>query len=723
MWDTDLLSQLEGSLWEAADQLRANSGLGSNEYFFPVMGIIFLRHAYNRFTTVNDDIGKDMPKRGGVARPLTKEDFLRRGSLFLRKESQFNYLLELETGKDVGSAINKAMELIENDYENLKGILPKEYQSLENSLLVRILKIFNAEALRNAKGDVFGHIYEYFLMKFAIEKAHDNGEFFTPVSLVQTIVNVIEPSHGIVLDPACGSGGMFVQTSHFIQNTGLETQKAVTFYGQEKTATTIRLAKMNLAVHGLEGKIDEGNTFYMDRHELLGKADIVMANPPFNVDSVDADKVKGDPRLPFGLPGVNKKDEVSNGNYLWISYFYSYLNKTGRAGFVMSSQASSAGNDEKEVRRKIVETGHVDVMISIRSNFFYTRTVPCELWFFDKGKPAIHKDKVLMLDARSVFHVVNRKIYDFTQEQLSNITAIVWLYRGQNDRFLNLVKSYLERSLSEALKIENEIEGFKKGFDSLMDAMKSFSGNADCPVGNCAKSFRSRVNKLSSGQTLGDPGMKKTSPLAEPKKELDESFDSFQSDCRKLFKNISEYKSILTGKMPSDNKKQKSTSADFEQISEACHDLIKQTDLIYKLAVRVIDVSEKECNASESDNWEGRKINGLRKALDELRKKAVEQLKITAYFQKQVHWLQSRFRDAKFADVEGLCKLVSKKDIEANDWSLTPGRYVGVAPEEVDEDFDFEETLRTIHVELADLNEEAAKLANTIQKNFEELGI
>ncbi|MFZ2653931.1 MAG: N-6 DNA methylase [Victivallales bacterium] len=694
MWDNNLLSQLEGSLWEAADQLRANSGLGSNEYFFPAMGIIFLRHAYNRFITVKDEIEKDMPKRSGVMRPLTKEDFVRRGSLFLRKESQFNYLLELETGKDIGTSINKAMELIENDYENLKGILPKDYQNLENNLLSRLLKIFNAESLRNAKGDVFGHIYEYFLMKFAIEKAHDNGEFFTPVSLVQTIVNVIEPSHGIVLDPACGSGGMFVQTSHFIENTGHETQKEVTFYGQEKTATTIRLAKMNLAVHGLEGKIVEGNTFYMDRHELLGKADIVMANPPFNVDSVDADKIKGDPRLPFGLPGVNKKDEVSNGNYLWISYFHSYLNKTGRAGFVMSSQASSAGNDEKEVRRKIVESGHVDVMISIRSNFFYTRTVPCELWFFDKGKPAIHKDKVLMLDARSIFHVVNRKIYDFTPEQLSNITSIVWLYRGQNERFLKLVKSYLDRTLSEALKIEAEIDGFKKGFDALMDEMKSFI-----------------------------KAQPKTSPLIEPKKELDEASESFQGDCRKLLKNISEYKSSWAGKISIELKKQKSASSDFEPISETCHDLIKQADLVYKLAVRVIDVSEKECKASESDKWESRKINGLRKALDELRKRTVEQLKLASYSYKQAHWLQSRFPDAKFADVQGLCKLVSIKDIEANDWSLTPGRYVGVAPEEVDEDFDFEETLRTIHVELADLNEEAAKLAKNIQKSFEELGI
>ncbi len=688
------IEKLENSLWDAADQLRSNSKLTSTEYCMPVLGIIFLRHATNRYNTALLEIETEQKAGKIPKRPLTKADFLKRRALMLPKEARYDELLKLPKNSDLGSHLTEAMNAIERDFEPLLNQLPKDYNKFENKLLEDLLRIFDSEVLRTASGDVFGRINEYFLMKFAIQGAQDNGEFFTPPSLVQTIVNIIEPEHGIVFDPACGSGGMFVQTSHFIERIGAAPSHRVTFYGQEFKTSNLRLAKMNLAVHGLEGNIREANTFYEDVHNLYGKCDFVMANPPFNVDKVDAERIKTDRRLPFGLPGVNKDKRVSNGNYLWISYFWSYLSPKGRAGFVMSSQASSAGNDEKEVRRKIIETGHVDVMISIRSNFFYTRTVPCELWFFDKGKAESHKDKVLMLDARSVFHVVNRKIYDFTPEQSSNITAIVWLYRGQNERFLNLAKSYLERSLSEALKIENEIDNFNKGLAALTDEMNSFI-----------------------------KAQPKDSPLSGPKKELDEAFDSFQSECRKFLKNISEYKSIWTVKMPNEIKKQKSASADFEPISEACHDLIKQTDLIYKLAVRVIDVSEKECNTSESDKWEGRKINGFRKALDELRKKAVEQLKLTAYFQKQVHWLQSRFPDAKFADVQGLCRLVSKRDIEANDWSLTPGRYVGVASEEVDEDFDFEETLRTIHVELADLNEEAAKLAKTIQKNFEELSI
>src|SRR2546426_4969621 len=292
------------------------------------------------------------------------------------------------------------------------------------------------------------------------QKPHDNGDFFTRSSLGQTIVNVIEPAQGTVFAPACGSGGMFVESSHFIEHEGGDTAKKVVFYGQEKNRDTIRIAKMNLAVHGLEGKIAEAITYYQDEHNLAGKCDFVMANPPFNVDLVDAERIKGDLRLPFGLPGVNKQKKVGNGNYLWISYFWSYLNAKGRAGFVMSSQASSAGHTEKEVRQKIIETGDVDVMISIRSNFFYTRTVPCELWHFDRAKPPERRDKVLMLDARNVYRKVTRKIYDFSPEQMHNLAAIVWLYRGQQKRFLGLVKDYLGRVCTESAAVPEMLTPF-----------------------------------------------------------------------------------------------------------------------------------------------------------------------------------------------------------------------------------------------------------------------
>ena len=353
----------------------------------------------------------------------------------------------LPDSADRAEAIVQAMESIEADYSTLNGILPKgEYQELDNDVLGQILRTFNKAALKTATGDVFGRIYEYFLTQFADQKAHDGGEFFTPVALVQLLVNLIEPDHGRVLDPACASGGMFVQSAHFIEPLHQNPTERVTFYGMEKNLTTIRLSKMNLAVHGLEGDIQQAISYYEDPHELRERADFVMANPPFNVDE---DKIKNDPCLPFGLPGVNKKGKVSNGNYLWISYFYSYLNATGRAGFVMSSQASSAGRAEAKVRQKLIESGAVDVMVSIRSNFFYTRTVPCELWFLNRDKPEAQRDSVLMLDARNVYRQVTRKIYDFSPEQRRNLTAIVWLYRGQQRRFLALVADYLRSVVDE----------------------------------------------------------------------------------------------------------------------------------------------------------------------------------------------------------------------------------------------------------------------------------
>ena len=370
----DNIGEIEKRLWSSADNLRANSNFASNEYFLPVMGLIFLRHAYSRFLMVRAEIEPTLPKRGGQTRALTKEDFSGRGAIYLQPSAQFDYFASLPESADRAKAIIDAMESIEADYSSLEGTLPKsEYTELDNDVLGNLLRVFNDPALQRANGDVFGRIYEYFLTQFADLKAHDGGEFFTPTSIVQLIVNVIEPDHGKVLDPACGSGGMFVQSAHFIEGLKKDPTKSVTFYGMEKNPTTIRLAKMNLAVHGLEGRINKAISYYEDPHEMLGKADFVMANPPFNVDEIDADKIKRDPRLPYGLPGVNKGGKVSNGNYVWISFFDSYLGNQGRAGFVMSSQASSAGGQEAAVRRDLIKSGHVDAMIAIRGNFFYTR--------------------------------------------------------------------------------------------------------------------------------------------------------------------------------------------------------------------------------------------------------------------------------------------------------------------------------------------------------------
>jgi type I restriction enzyme M protein len=685
------IEQLESDLWAAADNLRANSKLTSSEYCMPVLGVIFLRHATNRYDAAAAKIDAEQTAGKMPKRALVKGDFLKRRALMLPKEARYDELLNLPKGASLGTAIVKAMDAIERDFEPLQGQLPKDYDKFENDLLEDLLRVFDSETLRTAGGDVFGRIYEYFLMKFAMQGAQDNGEFFTPPSIVQTIVNVIEPDHGTVFDPACGSGGMFVQSSHFIERLGKDTAHRVTFFGQEKTATTIRLAKMNLAVHGLEGDIREANTFYEDVHTLYGKCDFVMANPPFNVDMVDAEKVKDDRRLPFGLPGVNKARKVSNGNYLWISYFHSYLGKKGRAGFVMSSQASSAGHGEAEVRRKVVETGDVDVMISIRPNFFYTRTVPCELWHFDRGKPKEQRDQVLMLDARNMYRKVTRKIYDFSPEQLANLTATVWLYRGQSDRFVALVQRYLDRTLSEAALIAGQAATTQTAYEALVDAAAPFL------------------------KTLA-----KDAPLRELVKERDAA-------AKACLASLDEW----TGRIAKDWKKpvepkasaQRKRLEQLEPLAQACRDLVKDVDLVCKLAGRVVDTAEKGANAREHEEWDSRAIGRLEKDLDARRKELVEQLKRTAYFERQAHWLLSRFPDAKFVPVAGLCRAVTLKEIEAADWSLTPGRYVGVAPAEVDEDFDFEQALKDIHIELADLNEEAVVLAAKIQENSEGLGI
>jgi type I restriction enzyme M protein len=663
----------------------------------PVLGIIFLRHASNRYEAALKQIQNDQASGKIPKRKLVKADFIKRRALMLPEEARYGYLLSLAGNQQLGEKLVEAMNAIERDFEPLAGQLPKDYERFDSDLLEQILRTFDSEALRTASGDVFGRIYEYFLMKFAMQGAQDNGEFFTPPSLVQLIVNIIEPDHGVVADLACGSAGMFVQSSHFIEDHGGRTMDKVTFYGQEKTATTIRLAKMNLAVHGLEGDIREANTFYEDVHELAdgrslwGNCDFIMANPPFNVDMVDSTKIKGDRRLPFGLPGVNKDKKVSNGNYLWISYFHSYLSKTGRSGFVMSSQASSAGHGEAEVRRKLVETGDVDVMVSVRSNFFYTRTVPCELWHFDKGKPESRKDQILMLDARNVFRKVTRKIFDFTPEQQKNLTAIVWLYRGQSDRFTDLVQQYLERTLADAADIATRATAFRQSYEAMVKPTATF---------------------LKS--------LPKDSPVRDLVKERDDAAKScFASLDAWTARIAKDWKKPCAAKPAAQLK----FSAELETLAAACRDLVKDVDLVFKLAQRVVDSGAKDAGAKDDDSWNSREIGKLSKDLDARRAEIVGQLKATAYFERQAHWLLSRFPEAKLVDVPGLVKLVDRAEIAAADWSLTPGRYVGVAPAEVDDDFDFEQALGDIHVEIKDLNQEAAELAKRIQKNFEGLGV
>ncbi len=413
-------TELEKRLWGAADELRANSKLKSSEYSVPVLGLIFLRYADHKFALAQAKFTSQASGR----RSIGKADYQAQGVLFLPETARFSNLLQLPEGADIGKSINDAMRAIEADNEDLKDILPRTYNRLDKALLVSLLKSFAAVPM-DVEGDAFGKIYEYFLGKFAMTEGQKGGEFFTPTSIVKLIVEIIEPYQGRIFDPACGSGGMFVQSADFVERHKRSTT-SISIYGQEKVDETIRLCKMNLAVHGLSGDIKQGNTYYENIHKSVSTFDFVMANPPFNVNGVDKERLKDDQRYPFGLP------RTDNANYLWIQEFYSALNDKGRAGFVMANSAGDARGSEMEIRRQLLQANAVDVMISVGPNFFYTVTLPCTLWFFDRGKKSTkRKDQVLFIDARHIFRQIDRAHREWTTEQIEFISNIVRLHRGE----------------------------------------------------------------------------------------------------------------------------------------------------------------------------------------------------------------------------------------------------------------------------------------------------
>ena len=477
------IRKLEAELWESADLLRQGSKLTSSQYCMPVLALLFLRYAYSRYKMVEAEILQNRPSRGGRVMPVEPSDFAAKSALYLPREAQFDYLVNLpdnivaaglktKDGQEInslGEAVNNAMQLVEDQSEQLTGVLPKTYTMFADDLLRELLRIFNNKTIDEVGGDIIGRIYEYFLSKFAKAVASDDGVFFTPKSLVKMLVNVLEPTQGVMLDPACGSGGMFVQTGDFVNQAGLNANTQMTFFGQEKVEYNAQLCLMNMAVHGLNGRIisgDEANSFYHDAHNLAGKCDYVMANPPFNVDKVKAESASAAGRLPFGLPGVNQKTkEIGNANYLWISYFYAYLHEHGRAGFVMASSATDSANKDRDIREKLVRTGDVDVMVSVGNNFFYTLSLPCSLWFFDRNKHADIRDKVLFIDARNYYTVVDRTLNEWTEWQLRNLQAIVHLYRGEKEKYQSLIRDYIEilDNVSAPLTQERLEEVIKNG--------------------------------------------------------------------------------------------------------------------------------------------------------------------------------------------------------------------------------------------------------------------
>jgi type I restriction enzyme M protein len=473
------LAELERRLWSAADQLWANSPLRPSEYSTPVLGLIFLRFADSAFTKVEAELkGKATGRR-----TIGKTDYQAKGVVYIPDEARFTRLLQLPESADIGKKLNEAMKAIEKENDDLADVLPKSYQRIDNATLVELLKIMSSIPT-DIGGDAFGKIYEYFLGAFAMKEGQKGGEFFTPFSMVNLIVEVIEPFHGRIFDPACGSGGMFVASSRFLsshnksatltpvpspsgrgvaggrgeggapqQGSAHAAGTTLSVFGQERVGETLRLCKMNLAVHGLSGDIRQSNTYYEDVHDCVGRFDFVMANPPFNVSGVDKEKLKDDPRFRLGLPTADIA------NYLWIQIFYHALSPKGRAGFVMANSAADARGSEMEIRKKLIQSGAVDVIVSVGPNFFYTVTLPATLWFFDKGKaarsaefipqaaasaekrnefraPLASADTVLFIDARHIYRQIDRAHREFTPEQVEFLANIVRLYRGKEPEFV-----------------------------------------------------------------------------------------------------------------------------------------------------------------------------------------------------------------------------------------------------------------------------------------------
>lgn len=614
------ITKLENELWEAADNLRANSKLTSQQYCMPVLGLIFLRYAWGRFKRADDQIEAERAAVEGRKPPKGPADYVAHGAMFLPEEARYNYLLELPASEDIGKAVNDAMAAIENDNPSLLGVLPNTYTELGNDLLREVLRVFNNKALDEEGDDIIGRIYEYFLGKFAPAVASDDGVFFTPKSLVRMIMNIIEPKRGIMLDPACGSGGMFVSASDYVRDHGGNPAETMMYYGQEKVDYNAKLCLMNMAVHGMQGSIksgDEANTFYHDAHALDGKCDYVAANPPFNVDKVKHDRAVDAGRLPLGIPKENKNSEVpsAGANYLWINYFYSYLNDHGRAGFVMASSATDSNGQVAE-RRRLVESGHTDVLMYVGNNFFYTKSLPCTLWFFDKGKPEELQDKVLFIDAQRYHTAVSTTLNEWSPWQMKNLTAIVWLYRGEVEKYQNLVAEYGSRAreiaplfggvVEEKLLTVSNVEGFKDAHTAMLEAIEQQKAAAKAEVEALPKNKqKARREQLA----------KETASLESAATEINEAI-----------------------------------------------------------------------------------------------------------------WLTEKFGEGEYADIPGLCKIATRKDIqgeqepEKSTWSLTPGAYVGIPPLE-DDGIDFHERMGEIHEELKRLQAESNDLMAQIDRNFKELGL
>lgn len=679
------LKKFETTLWQTADSLRANSDMKSTEYSTAVLGLIFLKFADNKYSNYEKEIDAEYKRLKGSRRERGIEEIaLDKCGFYLPEESRYEYLLNLPEKEDIAEKIKTAMEKIESYKPELKDTLPKDdyyrlnrietpekKQVIDNSLLKKLLKNFQ-DIPKDATGDIFGQIYEYFLGNFAMAEGQGGGEFFTPRSVVRLMVEIIEPHDGTVYDPACGSGGMFVQSAHFIETRRKKKNKnpeSLYVYGQEKTLETVKLARMNIAVNGLRGEIVKANTYYDDPHKSFGKFDYVLANPPFNVDEVNLQKVEGDKRFnTYGIPrnkgDAKAKDKgsvtVPNANYLWINLFATSLKPKGRAGLVMANSASDARHSEADIRKNLIENNLIYAMLTLPSNMFYTVTLPATLWFFDKDK---QDDKILFIDARNIFTQIDRAHREFSEEQIQNIAQISRLCRGDRASYVELVDGY-----------------FKSGFEQLAKNKPKIASLSEKVIG-FLKLYK----------------VKETPDFNATLKDIDKLLKAYESYTSKA--DLSEIDPC--------NKEQKKLSAIVAPFFGSLHALQKEVDK----SVRHI---EKEI--SDNKDSTGRAaLKDLKNELEELRadEKAAE------YYFTHIFWLEERFPDAAYEDVTGLCKLATLDEVKEQEYSLNPGRYVGVVIEEDGKtEEEFVEEMLSLNSELEKLNAEARELESVIAKNI-----
>lgn len=668
---TEQLKDLEATLWSSADTLRANSDLKSSEYATPVLGLIFLKFADNKYSRYEAEIEAEFKKLQGSRRETPINTIaVEKCGFYLPPEARYDYLLDLPEEADIAKAIKSAMQLIEEYKPELKGVLPQdEYFALVRKPEFRIipkqlLKNF-ADIPADADGDLFGQIYEYFLGRFAMAEGQGGGEFFTPRSVVRLMVEMIEPHHGTVFDPACGSGGMFVQSAQFVgQRRSANEDRSLFVYGQEKTLETVKLAKMNIAVNGLRGEIRQANTYSEDPFGSIGKFDYVLANPPFNVDQVNLAQVEQDPRFnTYGIPRnkTKKKDKgtetVPNANYLWINLFATSLNEQGRAGLVMANSASDARHSEAEIRRNLIEHNLIYGMVSLPTNMFYTVTLPATLWFFDKAK---QDERILFIDARNVFTQIDRAHREFSPEQIRNLALISKLHKGRSREFTDTIDSY-----------------FESGFNFLQSNRDKLDG--------AAASLRDFIKANGGGEA---PDFK---PVL---RGIDKLLSAYQ-----------EYsKGITDAGVEETNSSQQRLAAQTAPFFQQLHELLKQVD--------------KQVRRMEKEQNRNRELKQLKEQLDELHR----EIKDAEYFFSHINWLQERFPEAVYQDVTGLCKLASLEEVKEQEYSLNPGRYVGVVIEEdgkTEEEFIAE--MLDLHDELEQLNSEAHALEAVIAHNIRQI--